>query len=219
MKILIVFLLAKITEKVYQHVEKIKLTDVIKKRNFKSSKKSKNENTNDNKNKSENNNDDKINVDITDNKKIKLEEKKSKLEEKKSKNENDNNCKINVDITNNKKIKLDEKKNESDNNNKINVDTIDNNKIKLDDKKCKLSTTKNEIETDIKIETNNNEERNCIRKPNFTNIIKGVFELMDEIVNGKLTVKSYSNVAQQYIKYNKIDQSINNKRTCKTPLA
>jgi hypothetical protein len=40
---------------------------------------------------------------------------------------------------------------------------------------------------------------------------------MNEIVKGKLTLKSYSNVANQYIKYNKIDPTINNKRTCKTP--
>ena len=40
---------------------------------------------------------------------------------------------------------------------------------------------------------------------------------MQEIVNGKLTTETYSNVAKQYIKYYKIDKSINNKRTCKTP--
>lgn len=47
-KILIVYSLAKIMEKVHQRVKKIKLIDVIKKRNFKSSKKSKNANSDNN---------------------------------------------------------------------------------------------------------------------------------------------------------------------------
>jgi len=41
--------------------------------------------------------------------------------------------------------------------------------------------------------------------------------LISEIGSGKLTLKSYSNVANQYIKYYKIDPTINNKRICKTP--
>ena len=92
-------------------------------------------------------------------------------------------------------------------------------------KKNKISTlttkTKTEIETKIEteIETDNKDEIKCIRKPNFTNIIKGNFELLKDIVNGKLTVKSYSNVANIYTKYNKIDPTLNNKRVCKTPLA
>jgi hypothetical protein len=48
-------------------------------------------------------------------------------------------------------------------------------------------------------ETDNKTERKCIRKPNFTNIMKGNFELLKDIVNGKLSVKSYSNVANTYI--------------------
>ena len=55
------------------------------------------------------------------------------------------------------------------------------------------------------------------KRPCITNIIKGIFELISEIVKGKLKLKSYSNVANQYIKYNKIDPTINNKRICKTP--
>jgi hypothetical protein len=41
--------------------------------------------------------------------------------------------------------------------------------------------------------------------------------LISEIGSGKLTLKLYSNVANQYIKYYKIDPTINNKRICKTP--
>ena len=54
--------------------------------------------------------------------------------------------------------------------------------------------------------------RSCI-----TDIIKGVFELIQEIIKGKLTFESYSNVADQYIKYHKVDPTVNNKRICKTP--
>ena len=150
-KILIVMLLAKIMEKVHLHEEKIKLTDIIKKRIFKSSRKSKTENVVNNK---KNNNNDN--------------------------NNNNNNEIINVNSINNKKIVLEEKQN-----------------------------IINTIETE--------KERKCILKPNINNIIKGIYELMQEIVNGKLTTETYSNVAKQYIKYYKIDKSINNKRTCKTP--
>jgi len=148
-KILIVMLLAKIMEKVHLHEEKIKLTDIIKKRIFKSSRKSKTEN-------------------VVNNKKN---------------NNNDNN----------------------NNNEIINVNSINNKKIVLEEKQNIINT----IETE--------KERKCILKPNINNIIKGIYELMQEIVNGKLTTETYSNVAKQYIKYYKIDKSINNKRTCKTP--
>lgn len=67
------------------------------------------------------------------------------------------------------------------------------------------------------IDNENKNERKCILKQCVTNIIKGVFKLTHEIVIGNLTSKSYSNVACQYIKYYKVDKSINNKRVCKTP--
>jgi RNase adaptor protein for sRNA GlmZ degradation len=110
-KILIVMLLAKIMEKTHQHEEKIKLTDIIKKRNFKSSKKSKNE-------------------------------------------INDNNKKNIPSINNNNNDEI------------INVNSINNKKIVLEEKQNIINT----IETE--------KERKCILKPNITNIIKGIYELM-----------------------------------------
>jgi hypothetical protein len=160
-KILIVMLLAKIMEKTHQYEEKIKLTDNIKKRNFKSSKKSKSE--------------------------IIVNNKKN------TPSINDNSNEI------------------------INVNSINNKKIILEDKTNIISTTKTKTKTETETKTETKTERKCILKPNITNIIKGIYELMQEIVNGKLTTESYSNVAKQYIKYYKIDKSINNKRTCKTP--
>ena len=95
----------------------------------------------------------------------------------------------------------------NNNNEIININIINNKRIVLEKKTKIISTT--EIETE--------KERKCIFKPDITNIIKGIYELMQEIVNGKLTTESYLNVAKQYIKYYKIDKSINNKRTCITP--
>lgn len=157
-KILIIYLLAKIMEKVHFHVKKIKLQDIIKKR-------------------------------IINNKKIKNKNiiKKEKKITNKQKNEINNKPIINVDITNNKKIIFEEKIKQ------ININ----------------------FNNDINKKENN--ERECILKPSITNIIKGIFELMNEIVNGSLTTRSYSSIANQYIKYYKIDKSINNKRICKTP--
>jgi hypothetical protein len=116
--------------------------------------------------------------------------KKEKKIIKKQQNELNNIPIINTDITNNKKIILEDKK-------QIHIDKNNNN------------INKNENE--------NENERKCILKPCITDIIKGIFELIHEIVNGKLTLKSYSNIANQYIKYYKIDPTINNKRVCKTP--
>jgi hypothetical protein len=104
---------------------------------------------------------------------------------------------INTDITNNKKIIL--KKNP----NQLHIDNNNDN-------------TKNNDKNDI-INNKENNERDCILKPCITDIIKGIFVLISEIGSGKLTLKSYSNVANQYIKYYKIDPTINNKRICKTP--
>ena len=142
-------------EKVYLHLNKIKLHDTIKKIIFK-------------------------------NKKIKKITKKQQFYL-------DNIPIINVDITNNKKIILNDKEKQLNNN-------IENNNI----------NSKND---NIKNDTNN--KLDYILKPCITNIIKGIFELISELVKVKLTLKSYSNVANQYIKYNKIDPTI--KRICKTP--
>jgi hypothetical protein len=153
-KILIIYLLGKIMEKVHLQVKKIKLNGIIKKRNFKNRK-------------------------IKNNNVIKKEKKITK----KQQNELNEIPIINTDITNNNKIILEDKKPI----NKINNINKDENK------------------------------RDCILKPCITNIIKGVFVLINEIGNGKLTLKTYSNVANRYIKYYKIDPTIHNKRICKTP--
>jgi len=160
-KILIIYLLGKIMEKVHLHVNKIKLHGIIKKRIFK-------------------------NKTIKNNNVIKKEKKITK----KQQNELNNIPIINTDITDNKKIIIEDEKQTSINKN--------NNK------------NSNNINKD-------NNERECILKPCITDIIKGVFELIHDIITGKLTLKTYSNVANQYIKYYKIDPTINNKRICKTP--
>lgn len=167
-KILIIYLLAKIMEKVHLHVNKIKLYGTIKKRIFK-------------------------NRTIKNNNIIK----KDKKINKKQQNELNSIPIINTDITNNKKIIL--KKNP----NQLHIDNNNDN-------------TKNNDKNDIIINKENN-ERDCILKPCITDIIKGIFVLISEIGSGKLTLKLYSNVANQYIKYYKIDPTINNKRICKTP--
>ena len=181
-KILIIYLLGKIMEKVHLHVNKIKLHGIIKKRIFK--------------NKTiKNNNVIKKEKKITKKQKNKLKKQQNKLKKqqnklKKQQNELNNIPIINIDITNNKKIILEDKK-------QIQIDKNDKNNNNIN---------KNENE--------NENERKCILKPCITDIIKGVFELIHEIINGKLTLKSYSNVANQYIKYYKIDPTINNKRVC-----
>lgn len=81
-KILIIYLLAKIMEKVHSHVNKIKLYDVIKKRNFKNKTiKNNDKKVNNTNNKKKNNIDDipVINVDITNNKKITIDDKPKQI--------------------------------------------------------------------------------------------------------------------------------------------
>lgn len=151
-KILIVYLLTKIMEKIHKQVNKIKCEGIINKRFYKNKK---NKNTN-----------------IIENKKNK----------NKKNNKLSNDLIINVNIDNNKQIIL------NNNNENINI-----------------------------IKKNTNNKRKCILKPNITNIIKGTFRLLHMIVNSKLTVDIYSLFANNYIKYNKIDKTINNKRICKTP--
>lgn len=150
-KILIVYLLTKIMEKIHKQVNKIKCKGIINKRFYKNKKNKNNKNTN-----------------IIENKKNKKNNKLS------------NDSIINVNINNNKQIIL--------NNNNENI-----------------------------IKKNTNNKRKCILKPNITNIIKGTFRLLHMIVNSKLTVDIYLLFADNYIKYYKIDKTINNKRICKTP--
>lgn len=181
-KILIIFLLSKIMEKVHLYVNKVNLEGIIKKRIFK--------------NKKNKNNDVAI---------------KDKKKSKKQQDKINNIPIINVDITNNNKINLkDGKKTIIKNNDAVNK----NNDII--NKNNDIVNKNNDV-----IDKNNNiinkDERKCIMKPCITNIIKGIFELIHQIINGKLTLKSYSNVADQYVKYYKIDPTISNKRICKTP--
>ena len=65
--------------------------------------------------------------------------------------------------------------------------------------------------------SNINRERKCILKCSKTDIIKCIFVLLKDIVKGKVETKTYIKIANIYIKYNKIDPLINNKRICKTP--
>ena len=130
-------------EKVHLHVNKIKLHGIIKKIILK-------------------------NKTIKNNNIIKKEKKITK----KQQNELDNIPIINTDITNNKKIILENEK--------------------------QTSINKNNNKNNENIDKDNN-ERECILKPCITDIIKGVFELIHEIITGKLTLKTYSNVANQYI--------------------
>ena len=71
------------------------------------------------------------------------------------------------------------------NNKKINIITIDKNENK----------NKNE---------NENNKRKCILKPSKTDIIKGTFKSLKDIIKGKLTINKYKKIANTYIKYNKI---------------
>jgi hypothetical protein len=88
----------------------------------------------------------------------------------------------------------------------INVDIINNKKVNI----ITINENKNKNE-------NENNERKCILKPSKTDIIKGTFNLLKDIIKGKLTINKYKKIADTYIKYNKIDPLINNKRVCKTP--
>lgn len=54
-------------------------------------------------------------------------------------------------------------------------------------------------------------------KPNKSNIIKGIFKIIDLIIKGKLTTKIIDNLCYSYIKYTKIKRGINNERISKTP--
>lgn len=54
-------------------------------------------------------------------------------------------------------------------------------------------------------------------KVNKSNIIKGIFKYIDNILKGKMTPKIITNLCNSYIKYTKIKKGINNERISKTP--
>jgi hypothetical protein len=54
-------------------------------------------------------------------------------------------------------------------------------------------------------------------KPNYSNIINGIFELLNVTLKGEITEDKYKKAGDIYIKYVKTDPTINNKRVCKTP--
>jgi hypothetical protein len=54
-------------------------------------------------------------------------------------------------------------------------------------------------------------------KPNYSNIINGIFELLNITLKGEITEDKYKKAGDIYIKYVKTDPTINNKRVCKTP--
>ena len=125
---------------------------------------------------------------------------------------NNKTIKNNIVNINPKKLTKNQK-NELDNKPIINVSIIDNKKVNIKNNKNENNNDNNENNSN----ENNNNERKCILKPCITNIIKGVYELLTETINGKLTSELYKNIANQYIKYNKTDPTISNKRICKTP--
>lgn len=55
------------------------------------------------------------------------------------------------------------------------------------------------------------------KKINKSNVIKGIFEIIDVILKSKLTNKIIINLCNSYVKYNKIKTGINNERISKTP--
>lgn len=92
-------------------------------------------------------------------------------------------------------------------------------KIKLDETIIKNISTKNNKKIIIEKQTNVNineikNEIKCVSRPSKTNIIKGIFKLLNDTIKAKLTVNSYKKIANTYIKYYKIDQTLNNKRVC-----
>ena len=54
-------------------------------------------------------------------------------------------------------------------------------------------------------------------KTNKSNIIKGIFKIIDVILKGKLTSKIITNLCNSYVKYTKIKKGVNNERISKTP--
>lgn len=121
---------------------------------------------------------------------------------------------VGFDIYKHKKRNNIRKKDKKKKNNKI--------KCKTEEKNINISIANNK---NVKInkkdnicKTNSaNNETKCVFKPNVTNIIKGVYNIIDVIINGSLTYDIVSKFIKCHFACNKVDTSINNKRICKTP--
>ncbi len=103
--------------------------------------------------------------------------------------------------------KKEKKKTKKDKTVIINVNIINNKKIILENSKDKIK------EPIINKETT----KKCILKPNKSLIIKGVYHLINDIFRGNIIENTLVNTFDIFIKYLKIDTSLQNKRICKTP--
>ena len=67
--------------------------------------------------------------------------------------------------------------------------------------------------------TNFNKDNNFLKlnKTNKSNIIKGIFKIINVILKGELTIKTVNNFCNSYVKYNKIIKENNKPRISKTP--
>ena len=60
-------------------------------------------------------------------------------------------------------------------------------------------------------------EKKYIIKQSVTNIINGVYSILNNIMKGKLNINIIDKFINCYVVFNKIDITLNNKRKCKTP--
>jgi len=150
-KILIVYTLSKLFEKIYQKVNNIKTEGTIVKRKYKNKKNKKIDSPYQNKN-----------------------------NKTKNKDVNKEKTIINKDISNNTKIQFNKNTNLNDN---------------------------------IKKEEN----IKCVLKSNKSLIIKAVYGLITDIFKSELTELKLKKTLNIFVKYSKVDTTINKKRTCKTP--
>ena len=56
-----------------------------------------------------------------------------------------------------------------------------------------------------------------VNKPNKSNIIKGVYEIIEPLFNSKLTVNVFKKLTKSYVVYNFIELGIYKERKAKTP--
>lgn len=61
---------------------------------------------------------------------------------------------------------------------------------------------KNDVDNEI------NNDKKYILKPSITNIIKGVYEILNDIINGTLNEELINKFIDCYIVYNKVDTTI-----------
>jgi hypothetical protein len=202
-KILIVYLLAKIFEKTYIHNNYISFNGKIYKRSFNDK-----EQNNDIKKINTNNND---NVDVN----IKNNEKKDIQNNKINKNitsDSKNNKIIRKKIISDKKNKIyknNKKKEINDNEIKIiNVDINNNNKICV--------TKNNNVKTKMN-KIVNDKCKECLIKVNKSSMIACVYFNIKSILKGELSEKIIRNTIDSYFTLYKVDPKIKNKRVCKTP--